>query len=225
MAVMPWPAWDPSTGDSKSFVASPSACAICTACLKLPHRVVPCPSYRKGEKQAPVPITMTNWGVSGYAPAEWHEFFVAAVGASAALLGLLFVTISINLEHILKYRHLPGKAAGTLGTLLSVLLVCSFGLAPGQSNRTLGVEILATAAVVATQAIWVSVGKRSEGDPLSWTLGNLPLLLLPALAFVGGGCSLLAGSGGGLYWILAGTVLGFVAASLNAWVLLVEIVR
>ena len=119
----------------------------------------------------------------------------------------------------------PGTAAGTLGTLLSVLLVCSFGLAPGQSNRTLGVEILATGAAVATQAIWVSVGKRSEGDPLSWTLGNLPILLFPALAFVGGGCSLLAGSGGGLYWILAGTVLTFIGASVNTWVLLVEILR
>ena len=131
--------------------------------------------------------------MSGYAPADWHEFFVPGAGASAALLGLLFVTISINLEHILKHRHLPGRAAGTLGTLLSVLVVCSFGLAPGQSNRTLGVEILATGAVVATQAIWVSVGKRNPGDPLSWTLGNLPLLLFPAVAFMGRGSSLLAG--------------------------------
>ncbi len=37
------------------------------------------------------------------------------MGASAALLGLLFVAISINLEQILKHRHLPGRAAGTLG--------------------------------------------------------------------------------------------------------------
>ena len=164
--------------------------------------------------------------MSGYAPADWHDLFAAAaVGASAALLGLLFVAISINLKQILEHRHLPGRAAGTLGTMLSVLVVCSFGLAPGQSNRTLGVEILATGAVVAIQAIWVSVGKRSQGDPLSWTLGNLPILLFPALAFVGGGCSLLAGSGGGLYWILAGALLTFVGASINAWVLLVEIVR
>ena len=163
--------------------------------------------------------------MSGFAAADWHEFFDAAAAASAALLGLLFVAISINLKLILEHRHFPGRAAGTLGTLLSVLLVCSFGLAPGQSNRTLGVEILATGAVVATQAIWVSVGRRSPGNPLSWTLGNLPILLSPALAFVGGGCSLLAGSGGGLYWILAGTVLAFIGASVNAWVFLVEILR
>src|ERR1700723_4821345 len=145
--------------------------------------------------------------MSGFAPAEWHEFFVAAVGASAALLGLLFVTISINLEQILKQPHLPGRAAGTLGTLLSVLVVCCFGLAPGQSNRAFGIETLVAGAIVGAQAIRVSVGKRSEGDPLAWTLGNLPILLLPSLAFVGGGCSLVAGSGGGVYWILAGTVL------------------
>jgi len=128
----------------------------------------PCPFPGKGEIKPRFRSQWQTGGVSGYAPADWHEFFVAAVGASAALLGLLFVTISINLEQILKHRHLPGRAAGTLGTLLSVLVVCSFGLAPGQSNRALGVEILATGAVVATQAIWVSVGKRSQGDPLSW---------------------------------------------------------
>jgi hypothetical protein len=164
-------------------------------------------------------------GVSGFTQVEWHDFFVSAVGASAALLGLLFVAISINLKQILEHSHLPGRAAGTLGTLLSTVVVCSFGLAPGQSNRVLGVEILATGAVVATQAIWVSVGKRGEDDPLSWTLGSLPILLFPPLAFVGGGCSLIAGSGGGIYWILAGTVLAFVAASVNAWVFLVEILR
>jgi hypothetical protein len=104
-------------------------------------------------------------------------------------------------------------------------VVCSFGLAPGQSSRTLGVEILATGAIVATQAIWVSVRKLDKADPLGWTIGNLSLLLLPEPAFAGGGCSRLAGSGGGLYWILAGTVLTFLAASVNAWVFLVEILR
>jgi hypothetical protein len=163
--------------------------------------------------------------VNGYSPAEWHDFFVASVGASAALLGLLFVTISINLEHILRYPHLPGRAAGTLGTLLSVLVVGSFALAPGQDRRVLAWEILATGAVVAVQAVWVSLRKRTAGDPLNWTLGGLPQLLFPALAFVGGGCSLLAESGGGLYWVLAGTILAFVGASINAWVLLVEILR
>jgi hypothetical protein len=48
---------------------------------------------------------------------------------------------------------------------------------------------------------------------------------LPVVAIFGGGVSLLARSGGGIYWILVGTALVFVSASINAWVLLVEILR
>ena len=61
--------------------------------------------------------------MSSYVAADWHDFFIAAVGASAALLGLLFVTVSINLDEILKFPHLPGRAAATLGILLTVLVV------------------------------------------------------------------------------------------------------
>jgi hypothetical protein len=35
---------------------------------------------------------------SGYLTAPWSEFPVAVVGASAALTGLLFVAVSINIE-------------------------------------------------------------------------------------------------------------------------------
>jgi hypothetical protein len=39
------------------------------------------------------------------------------------------------------------------------------------------------------------------------------------------GLSLLAKSGGGLYWLFAAVVLAFITGIGNAWVLLVEIVR
>jgi hypothetical protein len=48
------------------------------------------------------------------------------------------------------------------------------------------------------------------------------LALLPA---VGGGISLIARGGGGLYWLVAGGLLSIVTAVFNAWVLLVEITR
>jgi hypothetical protein len=162
--------------------------------------------------------------MSSYSPLAWHDFFVAAVGASAALLGLLFVTVSINLEHILKYPHLPGRAASTLGTLLTVLVICCFGLAPSQSSTPFGWEILTVTLLVATQIIWTS-RHRDPADPLKWTLRSLPILLIPVAVLLGGGISLLAGGGGGIYWILFGTALVFIGASINAWVLLVEILR
>jgi hypothetical protein len=163
--------------------------------------------------------------MNAFDPAAWHEFFVGAMGASAALTGLLFVAISINLQEILKFPALPGRAAVSLGVLVSALVVACFGLAPGQSPRTLGVEIAVTGALVTGQAVWVNVGKRDPNDRLAWWVQRFVTVLLPGLALLGGGLSLIAGGGGGLYWVLAATVLSFVVAALNGWVLLVEVLR
>ena len=40
----------------------------------------------------------------------WTDFFVAEVGAAAALAGLLVVAISINLKQIMSFPLLPGRA-------------------------------------------------------------------------------------------------------------------
>jgi hypothetical protein len=77
-----------------------------------------------------------------YSAAEWESLFVAEAGASAALAGLLFVALSINLERILKGSGLPGRAGEAIVLLLTVLVVSTFGLVPGRSPRVLGAEVL-----------------------------------------------------------------------------------
>ena len=166
-----------------------------------------------------------HYAVASYSALAWHEFFVGTIGAAAALTGLLFVAISINLEQILKYPQLPGRAAATLVILVSALVVSGFALAPGQSKTVLGVEIAAVAAVAAAQAVGVSRGKQSTGGPPSWQLEHLVTVLLPSIASIVGGVTLVAGTGGGLYWVMAAILLTFVSASINVWVLLVEIKR
>jgi hypothetical protein len=173
----------------------------------------------------PVSRDAKLFSVTSYSPSVWHDFFMGTIGASAALTGLLFVAISINLEQILKYPQLPGRAAVTLGVLVSALVVSGFGLAPGQSNRALGIEIAAAGAVVAVQALWVTHGKRAPEEPEAWVIEHLVTLLLPSVTFVIGGVSLAVGEGGGLYWVLAAILFAFVSASINGWVLLVEIKR
>ena len=76
-----------------------------------------------------------------YSAAEWESLFVAEAGASAALAGLLFVALSINLERILKGTGLPGRAGEAIVLLLTVLVVSTFGLVPGQSPRVPGAEV------------------------------------------------------------------------------------
>ncbi len=163
--------------------------------------------------------------MSGFSPSEWHDFFVGSIGASAALTGLLFVAISINLEQILKFATLPGRAAGSLGVLVCALVVSACGLAPGQRLDVLGTEIMVAGIAVSFQAIWVTTRKREEGDRMASQVQRTVTLLLPGLAFVAGGVSLIVRGGGGLYWILGATVLAFVVAAINAWVLLVEVLR
>jgi hypothetical protein len=163
--------------------------------------------------------------VTSYGPLAWHDFFIGTIGAAAALTGLLFVAISINLEEILKYPALPGRAAGTLGVLVTVLIVSGFALAPGQGRHALGIEIAAAGAVVATQAVWVLHGKATPGEQTSWHLEHLTTLLLPSVGLIVGGLSLVAGEGGGLYWVFGAILAAFVSVSINAWVLLVEIKR
>ncbi len=160
-----------------------------------------------------------------YNPLAWHDFFVGTIGAAAALTGLLFVAISINLEQILKYPELPGRAAGTLGILVGALVVSGCVLAPGQGRHALGVEIAAMGAVIAAQALWVSRVRAAPGKRGTWKLQHLATLLLPGIIMIIGGISLALEAGGGLSWVAASCLLAFVFASINAWVLLVEIKR
>jgi len=165
--------------------------------------------------------------VFAYDPSEWTDLFVATAGASAALAGLVFVAVSINLERILSFRGLPERALETLLFLVSVLLVSVVALIPGQSHVALGLELLAIAlaidAVVLRQpTIQVEAGEEMRR---SWQVSRWTLRLVATVPFPIGAVSLIAESGGGLYWLVAGIVLAIAAGVSNAWVLLVEILR
>ena len=81
-----------------------------------------------------------------YSVLGWDSFFVAQVGATAALTGLLFVAISINLQTILKYPWLPALAGETFLVLAVALVISTLGLVLGQSSRLFGAEIVVIAA-------------------------------------------------------------------------------
>jgi hypothetical protein len=67
----------------------------------------------------------------GYDITAWTGFFTALTGAGAALAGLLFVAVSINLEHILKGTSmLPARAAETPAMLIFVVVTSALALVP-----------------------------------------------------------------------------------------------
>lgn len=157
--------------------------------------------------------------------AGWENFFVAEAGASAALSGLVFVAVAINLSRILSYPHLPGRAAQTLVVLVLVLLISTFGLVPGQSSQLLGAEFLSVGCLGIFSASWIQYRDRKHAQHRTWVLVQVLTSQLPVLPFVISGSLLLLGQHGGIYWLVAGTVLSFVAGVVNAWILLIEILR
>lgn len=162
-----------------------------------------------------------------YDPSEWTDLFVATAGASAALAGLVFVAVSINLERILSFRGLPERALETLLFLVSVLLVSVVALIPGQDHVALGLELLVVtlaidAVVLRQPAIQAEAGEEIQS---SWRIARWALRGIATVPFLIGAVSVLAECGGGLYWLVAGIVLAIAASVANAWVLLVEILR
>jgi modulator of FtsH protease len=164
--------------------------------------------------------------VTAYDSSQWTDLFVATAGASAALAGLVFVAVSINIERILKYKGLPDRALETVLLLLGVLLVSVIGLVPGQSHVALGAELVVISLALGTVVARLpTIHEASVQQPAAWLWGRWSVRAAGTLPFVIGAVSILAESGGGLYWIVAGIVFAVTGAVINAWVLLVEILR
>ena len=155
----------------------------------------------------------------------WSDFFVAEAGAAAALAGLLFVAVSINLPRVLAIPHLPTRAIESLTALVSVLFVATCGLIPEQTLAAYGWEI-GGVGVVALTIQTVSFANTSHVSRQHGRLvAHLIMNQAPPLPFVIAGGLMIFGYDVGAYWIAPGVLLSFLSGILGAWVLLVEIQR
>jgi hypothetical protein len=155
----------------------------------------------------------------------WSNFFAGELGAAAALTGLLFVAVSINLARVLQFPHLPMRAAEALLELLSVLIVTTFALIPRQSPTAYGIEIGATGLLVWAAHTRAMIRSRKFDRQYVGFATRFFVNQIPPLPFVIAGGVLIAGRSSGVFWIVPGILLSFAAGIFGAWVLLVEIQR
>ncbi|HTX26279.1 MAG TPA: hypothetical protein VME19_04575 [Streptosporangiaceae bacterium] len=161
-----------------------------------------------------------------YDPARWHDFAATFAGAAGALLGLAFVAISLNLDAILRFKTLPGRAVETLALFAYPLAGGLLIQVPGLSDTALGVgQAVLAAGLAGLVALGVRRWRQQRTDPLSWRLSHiLPPVVTTVLAIVGAVVTISA-SLGGLYWLAGAMAVAAASGIVNSWVLLVEIKR
>jgi len=157
----------------------------------------------------------------------WRDYYTALGGMAAALLGLLFVSVSLRLnvfrqQEVADVRAFALMAYGTFLTLAVVALLC---LAPNVGADELGGALVALGAIGVgwlVYTLWLSqrVGTVSPERPSSWRW----FYFAAALAAYGGlaavGVALLGERTGALDWLLPVTLALLVLGAVNTWVLL-----
>jgi hypothetical protein len=156
---------------------------------------------------------------------NWSNFLIAETGAAAALAGLIFVAVSINLNKIIEYPGVAARAAEALSLLMGVVLIGTFGLAPNQSETILGAEFLSVGGSLWVMTLIFHIGQLSSKKPWWWLASRAFVCHCATLSLCIAGIALILGRPSAMYWLIPGCVFAFVASTTSAWVLLIEIVR
>jgi len=148
-------------------------------------------------------------------------------GAAATLTGLIFVGISINLTKIISISKLPSMASQALILLLTVLIISSLCLVPGQSAGLLGGEFLFIGTMVWIVAVRIDqrIITKTEAQYKKQYLIKIFFTQLSVLPYLISGLVMLLYGFTGLYCLIPGIAFSFIKSVLDAWVLLVEINR
>lgn len=162
-----------------------------------------------------------------YRSDAWQVLFGAVAAASAALTGLLFVGLSINLRKVIGTPEHLARAREVLGQLLSLLVLSIILLIPGQNRFVLGAELILLGAILAGVSVFLHGQTFKRIGPqrrVRWG-ARVAVFHVGTLAIPIAGGSLMLGHYGGLFWLVITVLMYFLWATINAWTLVVQAIE
>jgi len=162
------------------------------------------------------------------AVAGWHDFYMMIGTAAATLIGLLFVSLSLNADMILRKENYDVRifAAQTFTSFLCVLMFAVLFLIPNQEPAGLGLPLLG----IDLFGLYITARRFFQlrrNEPRSWGRGSLarrfaiPTICFMTLLIIA--ITVLLGYTGGLYWLVPVMILLILYASINAWDLMLRL--
>ena len=160
----------------------------------------------------------------------WFQFYAVIGGAAAALLGLLFVAISLNASHTLGPGHDNSRrlAEQAFQNYLAVLMVSLLALFPQMERRTFGLVIL---SVTALWAIWVLVRlyqtltRPTAGEPRLFALRRHLSSLIGFTILIVAALRMGVRAEDERNWLASGTMVLLFSATIVSWEVLVRIAK
>jgi hypothetical protein len=160
--------------------------------------------------------------------AHWHDFYLAAGGAAATLVGLLFVALSLHLRTVVSQPDVRALASVTLTDFICVLLVALLTLVPADRASAIGFELFLIAVLNLPRTIPIARAAfaRERGGVLHPTLllRRFGLSLAAYLGLAAVGVLFVTGEiDNALGWLVGVTLALLLTALRNTWDLLVTV--
>ena len=157
-----------------------------------------------------------------YNPDQWNNFFVMVGTGSAALTGLVFVAISVNLRDVVKDATHTYRAINMLNGFTAVFILSSYALVGRQTHQTLGLGWL----IVALVAGAINTNGYIHGFSLAGSRYALSLFRVAGgsacyLGQVIGSAAFLFGAAWGIYLSAIALIINFAFLVSGSWLLIV----
>jgi hypothetical protein len=155
-----------------------------------------------------------------YSADQWQGFFVMVGTGAAALTGLVFVAMSLNVGAIKGDTAHRYRASGSLTGLASIFMLSGLILMGGQHHQAAGAEALTVAAGAATFFVLrFRHTRRFRGGDAALSVYRSLGSIICYLVQMTGGALLIGGASFGLYLIAVGIMVNLYFMISGAWLL------